>query len=159
MAVKNIVVSVAGAAESLVTAKYAIYLAKLLNAKLTAIYVVDEKSLEDLLKSRIFVEVEAQDYERDLEDQGSRFLERVRRLAENKAIDFDASLLRGVVHDEVVNKTREIQADLLVMGELKEVLSRKEIFYDEGERIFRESPCPVVVVKDFQKVEALYKEL
>ena len=159
MAVRNIVVSVAGAGASLVTAKYAIYLASLLSAKLTAIYVVDEKALQDLLKSRIFVEVEAQGYERDLVNQGKRFLERLRKMAEGKGVAFDGVLLRGVVHDEVVNKAVELEADLLVMGELKEVMSRREVFYDEGERIFRESPCPVVVVKNPEEVEKLYEEL
>jgi nucleotide-binding universal stress UspA family protein len=45
------------------------------------------------------------------------------------------------------------------MGGLKEVFSRRETFYDEAERIFRESHCPVVIVKDHEHVEKLYKEL
>ena len=159
MAIKNIVVSVAGSPASLVTVKYAIYLAKVLQAKLTAIYVVNERLLQELLKSRIFVEVEARDYERDLEEQGRLFLERIKKMAENKCVECACLLLRGTIHDEVVNKTRELEADMLVMGELKELLSRKEIFYDEGERIFREAPCPVVVVKNPTEVERLYKEL
>jgi nucleotide-binding universal stress UspA family protein len=158
MAIRNIAVSVAGGIASLVTAKYAIYLAKQLNARLTVIYVVDEKALNELLKSRIFVEVEAKGYERDLEEQGKRFLERVSKMAESKQVACQGVLLKGVVHDEVVSKAKTIEADLLVMGELKEVVSRKEIFYDEGERIFRESPCPVVVVKDAEKAEELYRE-
>ena len=159
MAIKNIVVSVAGGPASLVTSKYAIYLAKILQARLSAIYVVNEKVLQELLKSRIFVEVEARDYERDLEDQGRVFLERVKKMAENKGVECTCLLLRGTIHDEVVNKTRELEADMLVIGELKELLSRKEIFSDEGERIFREATCPVVVVKNPAEVERLYKEL
>ena len=159
MAAKNIVVSLAGAAASLITAKYAIYLAKILQAKLTAVYVVNEKILQELLKSRIFVEVEARVYERDLEEQGWLFLERVKKMAANKAVECEGVLLRGTVHTEVVNKARELCADILVMGELKEMLSRKEIFYDEGERIFREATCPVMVVKNPVEVERLYKEL
>ncbi|MBD3246578.1 MAG: universal stress protein [Candidatus Omnitrophica bacterium] len=156
MGIKNIVVSVAGGVVSLLTAKYAVYLAQQLDAKLTAVYVVDEKALGDLLKSKIFVEVEAQGYESDLEEQGRRFLERVRRMAEQKGVAFEPVLTRGVVHDEVVETIKQLNADMLVMGELKEAVSRKEIFYDEGERIFRESPCTVVVVKDYEKVEMLY---
>jgi len=159
MAIKNIVVSVAGGGLSLLTAKYAIYLAKIVGAKLTAIYVVDEKSLGDLLKSRVFVEVEAHSYKRELEDQGRSFLDRLKKAAENKGVQCDGALLEGVVHEQVLNKTKEVNADLLVMGELKDVLSRKELFYDEGERIFRESPCPVVVVKNSEEVERLYKEI
>lgn len=156
---KNIVVPVAGGQASFVTAKYAIYLARLLQAKLTAIYVVDEKTLQDLLRTRIFVEAEAREYEMDLEQQGRYFMERVRAMAEAKKVEFERFVLKGVIHEEVINKTRELQADLLVMGDLKEVLSWQEASYSEGERIFRESPCPVVVVKSPQEVERLYKEV
>ena len=48
MALKTIVVSVAGAPDSLVTVKYAIYLAKLLSLKLFAIYVVNDRVLQEL---------------------------------------------------------------------------------------------------------------
>lgn len=157
MAIKTIAVSLSGSAASLVTAKYSIYLAKQLQAKLYAIYVIDEKSLRDLLKTRIFVEIEAREYERDLAQQGSSLLERINKMAQSKSVECESLLLRGVIHTEVVNKTAELNADLLVIGELKEVLSLKEVFYDEGERIFRDSPCPVVVVKNPENVERLYK--
>lgn len=159
MSISNIVVSVAGAEISLVTAKYAIYVAKLLSAKLTGIYVVDEGALNDLLKTHIFVEVEAKSYEKDLEEQGKRFLERLQKMADSKGVEFEGILLKGVIHDEVVNTIQKIGADLLVIGDLKEVISRKEIFYDEGERIFREAPCPVLVTKNPEKINLLYKEL
>lgn len=157
--IKNIIVSLSGSAASLCTAKYAIYLSRQLDAKLYAVYVVDDRSLRELLKTRIFVEIEAVEYERDLKDQGLNLLERVRKLAEIKKVEYEGILLKGVIHEEVVAKAKEIPADLVVIGELKEMVSRREIFYDEGERIFRESPCPVVVVKNPEEVERLYKEL
>jgi len=159
MAIKNIVASVAGGGISLITVKYAISLAKLLSAKLTAMYVVNEKLLAELLKSRILVDVEAQSYEKDLEDQGKRFLERIKSMCDSKGVECECMLLRGNVHEEISKHTQEINADLLVMGELKEVLSRKDTFYDEAERIFREAPCPVAVVKNASLVEKLYNEL
>jgi nucleotide-binding universal stress UspA family protein len=80
-------------------------------------------------------------------------------MAESKGVEMYGMLLRGVVHEEVVTRTRELNADLLVMGDLKEISSRKEIFYNEGERIFREAPCPVVIVKNPEEVEKRYKEI
>ncbi|MDP2923183.1 MAG: universal stress protein [Candidatus Omnitrophota bacterium] len=159
MAIKTIVVSLAGSAASIVTAKYAIYLAKQLQAKLFTLYVVDEKSLHDLLKTRIFVEVEAREYERDLIEQGRSLLERIHKMAQSKSVECESLLLKGVIYAEVVNKVAELNADLLVVGELREVRSLKDAFYDEGERIFRESPCPVVVVKNPENVERLYREV
>jgi nucleotide-binding universal stress UspA family protein len=159
MALRTIVVSIAGSPGSLVTAKYAVILAKLLSMKLVVIYVVNIRVLQELLKSRIFVDVEARVYERDLEQQGKTFLERIQRMAQEKGVQCEGLLLRGVISDEVLNKTQELNADLLVMGELKEITSRAEIFYDEGERIFRRSPCPVIMVKNPAMVDALYKEI
>lgn len=159
MSIKNIAVSIAGGAESLITVKYAIYFAKILNAKLTAIYVVDEYALKELLKSKVFVEIEAQDYEKDLEEQGVRFMQRAKKMAELKGVEFESAILRGVIHEEVVEKVRQLEADILIIGQLKEVFSRREIFYDEGERIFREAPCPIIVVKEPEKVLRLYRDL
>ncbi|MDD4955520.1 MAG: universal stress protein [Candidatus Omnitrophica bacterium] len=157
--IKNIAVSLSGSAASLCTAKYAIYLAKQLNAKLFAVYVIDARSLRELLKTGVFLEVEASEHERDLKDQGSNTLERVKKLAEVKKVEYEGILLKGVVHEEVTNAARNLPADLLVIGELRELASCREIFYDEGERIFRESPCPVVVVKNPEEVDRLYREL
>lgn len=159
MTISNIVVAAGGSAGSLITSKYAICMAKLLQAKLTAIYVVNEKALRDLLHARIFVEVEAQEYERDLREQGTLFLERLKKAAESKGVQCEGLLLNGTIHETVITVTNEIGAELLIMGELKEIVSRTETFYDEGERIFRESPCPVIVVKNPAMVEKLYKEL
>ena len=157
--INTIAVSIAGAEASMVTARYAICLAKLLNAQLVVIYVVDTKALGDLLKSKVFVRLEAIDYERDLEEHGHRYLRRIEKMAEEKGVKAVSILSKGVVHDEVVNISKEKNADLLVIGELKEISSRRDIFYDEGERIFREAYCPVVVVKNKEMVNQLYKEL
>ncbi|MCX5667676.1 MAG: universal stress protein [Candidatus Omnitrophica bacterium] len=159
MAIKNIMVCVAAEGISLITVKYAICLAKIFLAKLSVMYVVNEKLLHELLKSRVLVDVEARSYERDLEEQGRRFLERIRLMSEKKGVACDAAMLKGIVHEEIIKQANALNPDMLVMGELKEVLSLKETFYDEGERIFREAPCPVVVVKNASLVEKLYNEL
>jgi Universal stress protein UspA and related nucleotide-binding proteins len=159
MAIKNIMVCVATEGMSLITVKYAICLAKMFQARLSAMYVVNERLLHELLKSRVLVDIEARSYERDLEDQGGRFLERIRSMSEKKGVACDAAILKGIVHEEIIKQANALSPDMLVMGELKEVLSLKDTFYDEGERIFREAPCPVVVVKNASLVEKLYNEL
>lgn len=160
---KNIVVPLDGGPQAIIVAKYAIYLAKLLQAKMMAIYVINEKAIQDLLKTRIFVEIEAREYEMDLEQQGRFFMQRVKALAEDKKVEFESFILKGEIPTEVANKAKEVRADLLVMGDLKEVLSWKEAFSSEGERIFRESPCPVLIVKNpilsRPEIERLYREL
>lgn len=156
--IKNIVVSIAGGMESFVTAKYAIYLAKILQAKLTAVYVVDEKTLQELLKARVFVEIEADEYKTDLEQEGRYSLDRMRALAQSKNVEFEGVILKGCIHEEVINKAIELKADLLVMGGFKDVLSWKDT-YSEGERIFREYPNSILVVRNTQEAEKLYREV
>jgi len=156
--IKNILVSVSGSLDSLLAAKYAICLAKITQAKLFVVYVINSKILGELLKSRIFVEAEARVYERDLEQQGKMFLERIKKMAEAKAVYCETFLPNGAISEQVIFKANELAADILVIGEMKELISRSAAFYDEGERIFRKSPCPVLMVKNHALVEVLYKE-
>ncbi|MCX7927771.1 MAG: universal stress protein [Candidatus Omnitrophica bacterium] len=157
--IKNILVSVSGSTQALVAAKYAIVLARLLQAKLSVVYVIDTKALAELLRSRIFVEVEARSYEEELQQQGTIMLERIKKMAEAKSVNTEVYLLRGAIHEEVIKKVEDLPADILVLGELKDIISRTETFYDEGERIFRTAPCPVLIVKNPAMVEQLYKEI
>lgn len=160
MAIKNILVSLStDINSSLVTAKYAIYIAKVFQAKLIAVYVVDKKALQELVKTRIFLDVEAMEYEREIENQGKIFLDRFKNMAESKEVSFEGVEVKGVVHTEVVNKIREVNAELLIMGELKEAISIKDTFYNEGALIFYEAPCPVLVVKNREYVERLYQSI
>jgi nucleotide-binding universal stress UspA family protein len=87
------------------------------------------------------------------------FLARIKKMADSKAVACETFLLKGSVSEEVINKINELRVDMLVMGEMKEMASRSAFFYDEGERIFRKSPCSVVMVKNHEIVENLYKEI
>ena len=114
----RILVSIGGNERSLLAAQYAVALARLLGAELVAVYVVDTKILAGLLKARIFVRMEEMDYARDLEEDGRRYLNHVRDLAEAKGVTVSTVLEKGEVHTIVTAKARETGADLLVMGEL-----------------------------------------
>ncbi len=158
MPIQHVMVAVGAFSNSLIPAKYAIVLAKQLGARLTAVHVVDRKVLQDLLRTRVFVEVEAKQYERDLEEQGARFMERLGKMAQEKGVPFEPVVVYGEISSEVARKADELKADVLVMGELKEIFSMTDVFYDEGERLFRRVPCSVLVVKDAERVEALYRQ-
>jgi nucleotide-binding universal stress UspA family protein len=131
MSINNIMVCVAAEGISLITVKYALALAKIFNAKLSAMYVVNERLLHELLKSKVLVDVEARSYEKDLEEQGRRFLERIKLAAEKKGVACDAAILKGIVHEEIIKQANALNPDMLVMGELKEVLTLKETMMKE----------------------------
>lgn len=145
---RRILLYLNGSEESFLALRYALSLAELTGGELLGVYVVDEKTLAELTKAKVFVEKEEQEYEQDLINDGKKFLRFLEKQAAKRNIKVSTYLLRGIVHEEVVKKAQELGADLLVMGELEEALSRKDSFYDEEERIFREAPCPVLVVKE-----------
>jgi nucleotide-binding universal stress UspA family protein len=159
MAIEHVMVAVGAFSNSMTTAKYAIVLAKQLGARLTAVHVVNQKVLTDLLHSRVFVESEACQYARDMEEQGRVFMERISKEAGAKGVALETVITRGEISAEVARKAQELGADILVIGELKAVFSTSDVFYDEGERLFRKVSCPVLVVKDPGRVETLYKGL
>ncbi|HMA75949.1 MAG TPA: universal stress protein [Candidatus Krumholzibacteriaceae bacterium] len=155
----NILLYIDGSESSVLAARMAITMAKVYGSNLRVIYVVNENLLNELLKAKVFVEVEKMDYERDIEDDGKRYLNYVKKLAEGKGVDLDTVLRKGVVYEEVSKEVREYEADIVIQGELGEVQSLKDSFYEEGERILRRVSCPVMVVRGEDKIEAIFGNL
>jgi nucleotide-binding universal stress UspA family protein len=153
---EKIVLYVESSESALDAARYAVVLAKAYGAGLHAVYVVDEKTLEDLLSAKVFVEEEEVDLERDLEEDGRRYLKAVERLASDKGVEISTELLKGVVHREIVDKATHVGAGLIIIGEIEEQTSRRDSFLDEGELILRMARCPVLTVKG-DLVRALYE--
>lgn len=157
--VKNILLYVDGTEECITAAQYAIALAKATDAKLQALYVVNISLLQELVKAKIFIKIEELDYEQDLEHDGKRYLNYIGEIAKNKGLEIETELVKGVVNKEVVKKAEAIDADLLVMGELSPMLSRTDTYHDEAELVFRKVKCPVLVVKDPDRVEKMFSAI
>lgn len=156
---EKILVAVSGTEASIVAAQYAICLAKTLRSELIAIYVVDVGTLEDLLTARIFVQSESLEYERDLEEDGRRYLNYVSKLGTDKGVTIRTEMARGHVHTEVLSAARDNLVNLIVLGEITPMLSRLETQRGQSERILYDAPCPVLVVKDEEAVEEMYESL
>jgi nucleotide-binding universal stress UspA family protein len=137
-------------------ARYAVAVAKVYGAHLHAVYVIDEKTLEELLSAKVFVEEEEVDLERDLEEDGRRYLSAVERLAGEKEVDLTTELAKGTVHRVVIDKATQLGATLIIIGEIEEPMSRRDAFYDEGEMILRLAKCPVLTVKGGELVKSIY---
>ncbi len=156
---KKILVYIDGTEQSITAAQYAICLASFYQADLTALYVINTRAMEDLLKARIFLKDEQEEYEHDMEADAERYLNYVNELAVKKGISLVPKSSRGSVHKEVTDLVKEEDIDLLVIGELSRIRSRRDEFYDEAERAMRTVPCSVLVVKDEDKVWNMYESL
>ena len=156
---KKLLVYVDGTEESVTAAQYAICLASFFNAELTALYVVNTRAVEDLLKARIFLKDEQIEYEHDMEADAERYLNYVNELALKKGVSVIKSSRQGSVHKEIIGLIKEEDIDLLVIGELARIRSRRDEFFDETERAMRSAPCSVLIVKDEDKVWEMYESL
>ena len=155
----TILLYIDGSESAITAAQLAIAMAKEYGSSLKVIYVVNENLLGELLKAKVFVQMEKMDYERDLEEDGKRYLNYIVKLADRKGLQIDTVLRKGVVHEEVAEEAEECGADLLVQGELGEVLSLRDSFYEEGERILRKVKCPVLVVRGRDRIERMFDDL
>lgn len=155
--VERVLVLVDGSEESLTASEYAVLLAKRVDARLYACYVINTRALEDLVRSRIFLETEEREYSHDLEADADRYLNHVSRSAESKGVAVTCIKRSGNVHQELVKVIDEEEIDLLVMGELARVRSRRDEFYDESERSMRSARCSVLIVKDPERVDDLFE--
>ena len=156
---KKIMVYIDGTEQSVLAAQYAICLASFSGAELIANYVINTRAVEDLLKARIFLKDEQVEYERDMEADAERYLNYVNEMAIKKGVSLTKKRSKGSVHQEIVNAVTEEQVDLLVIGELSRIRSRRDEFYDESERAMRTVPCSVVIVKDEERVWEMYEAL
>lgn len=157
--ISKILVYIDGTESSITAAQYAVVLSRATGAKLSALYVVNTRALEDLLKARIFIKAEEEEYKRDLEADAGRYLNHVQSLARKKGLAVEAVSVSGAVQKEIKKYVQENQIDLLVIGELSHVRSRRDEFYNEAERAMRSVSCSVLIVKDEDRVWELYDTL
>ena len=157
--IKKMLVYIDGTEQSITAAQYALCLSKFTGAQLTAFYVINTKALDELLKSRIFLKEEQLEYERDLEEDATRYLNHVKELARSKGIALEMKSVTGNPNQELVKLVREEGFDLLVIGELSRIRSRRDEFFDETERAMRAVACSVLIVKNDDLVWELFESL
>ncbi len=157
--IKKIMVYIDGTEESITAAQYAICLASFSGAELIAHYVINTRAMDDLLKARIFLRDEQVEYEHDMEADAERYLNYVNELAVAKGVTITKKLSSGSVNREISDSVKDMQIDLLVIGELSRIRSRRDEFYDESERAMRSVSCSVLIVKDPDRVWEMYESL
>ena len=145
---RNILVYLDGSEGSMTAAMYAILLASASKASLHAVYVVNTKALGDLVRSRIFVDQEKAEFLSDLKKDAGRHIRHTERLAASKDVAITTASLEGSPHKEIVSYIKENDIDLLVLGSVNAICSRRDELTSENDRMLRTSPCPVLVVRD-----------
>ena len=157
--ITKILIYVDGTEESITAAEYGVCLAQSTGAALYALYVVNTRALQDLLRARIFIESEEQEYAHDLEEDAQRYLNHVFQLAAEKGVPLERRKASGSINGEIKKSVRELEIDLLIVGELSRLQSRRDEFYNEVERAIRSVDCSVLIAKNEDRIRSLYEAL
>lgn len=156
---QKIVVAVNGSESSVCAAMYGIMMAKTLNCKMKAVYVIDTATLKQLEMLRFLHAAERNRYEERLGSDGQRNLDYISNLAKGKGIKIETELKKGAVWSELVRVSDEFESDLILLGGQisGNVLKRDKISAANSE-IIGSSPKNVLVVKD-SGIESRFKLL
>jgi len=140
--IKKILIPTDGSDCSLRAATVGISFAKLFNAEIYAIYVVDTIILEELTRA-----IATKDVEKELKEKGERYLDYVVESAEKEGIKAEAILAKGEPHDQIVFFAKNKGIDLIVMGSYGRRGTKRILIGSVTSRVIEYAPCPVLVVK------------
>lgn len=157
--IKKILVYIDGSEHSITAAQYAICLARDVRAELYALYVVNTRALADLVKAHIFHAQEEEEYQRDLKEDAVKYLNHIKALASSKGVTIVTINASGTVHQEIKARIEEHGIDLLVIGEVSKIRSRRDEFFNETERAMRNVGCSVLIVKDEDRVYNMFQNM
>ncbi len=157
--IEKLVVYVDGSEESVAAVQYGIMLAKDSGAEVHAVYVVNTRAISELVKSRIFLDIEQAEYTQDMEQDADRYLNMARRMGDLKEVSVHTQKLTGSVYSELRSYIKDHDIDLLLVGGISTIRSRRDEMYSESERAVRSAPCSVLIVKDEDRCDDLFEEM
>ena len=128
-------------------ARRAIELARTLQAKIFATGVVDTQTLGQLLKGKILVQDEMEDFEAELAESAKRYLKMVDGMAKEAGVDLEPVLLKGGWHQGILYQQRECKAGLVILGGFTSSMTKRDLVAKAKQLIVDEVPCPVMIVK------------
>jgi len=154
--ITNILTAVTGTDASILAAKYAIVMAKQYHSKLTIVYVIDTATIRQLTLSKIFIQEEAAEYERNLEKNGERYLAFVEELAHAKGVKIEKVTRKGAIFTEVLHVADEKKADLILLGGWEKDTKTRDIIGHSHREIMANAKCSVMLVKE-PDIDQIYK--
>jgi nucleotide-binding universal stress UspA family protein len=140
--VKKILISIDGSDYSMRAAEYGVSVAKLLNAEITVVYVIDLVALDQIAR-----ESEKEDVENELKQDGERYLKYVQGVAQKEGVKASLLLAKGRPYEQIVHLARGLKMELIVMGTYGRRGAERILLGSVAERVIEYATCPVLVVK------------
>lgn len=145
--VTNILVLVDGTESSFHAADYAIELARMLGARITAMAVVDTDTLRQLLNVHILVDSEMAELQSELQQSARNHLDEVCQRAMSKRVKVEEVLRSGNSEVVVPKELAERGVDLLAMGAFSSARVKHDLLARQRQQILDRTMCPILVVK------------
>jgi len=143
---KNILIPTDGSEYTRAAISKGLELAKLMEAEVTALYVVDQTSFINFPMDSTVVSVYSL-----LEKEGKDAVEYVKSEGEKMGVKVVTSIVEGAPARKIVDASST--HDLVVMGTLGRAGFSKLLLGSVAERVIRFAKCPVLVVKPEGEVE------
>jgi nucleotide-binding universal stress UspA family protein len=140
--IKKILIPTDGSDYGMRAAEYGISIAKMLDAQIMVVYVID-----DVVLDQISTVTERGDAEQELKQDGQRHINYVIGLAKKEGVKAASLLAKGRPFDQIVHLAKEQNMDLIVMGTYGLKGAERILIGSVAERVIEYSPCPVLVVK------------
>jgi nucleotide-binding universal stress UspA family protein len=140
--IQKILIPTDGSDHSNRAAEYGIGIAKVHDAQIIVVYVVDEIVIEQFSNS-----TERKAIETDLRKDGERFTNYTLRLADKTDVKATSMLVKGRPYEQIVDIAKRLDIDLIVMGTYGRRGSERILLGSVAERVIEYSPCPVLVIK------------
>lgn len=145
--IQKILVLVDGTEASARAAEYAIELARVTPAELTAVSVVDTDTLRRLMTAHILVAQEMDEFEREMAANQQKQIDYVVQMARKARVPIETTLTKGVCHSAVLAEQKARRSDLIVIGAFRASLTKTDLVARERQLILDEAPCPVLAVR------------
>jgi nucleotide-binding universal stress UspA family protein len=140
--IKKILIPTDGSDYSLRAAEYGISVAKILGAQVMVVYVIDTVVLDQIAKVN-----ERENVERELKQDGEKYIHYVLGLAEKQGVKAASLLAKGRPFEQVVHLAKGLGMDLIVMGTYGRRGAERILIGSVAERVIEYASCPVLVVK------------
>lgn len=142
---QRIMVATDGSDTSKSAARFAIDLAKLSGAKMTAIFVADIARLNQITGYFLLPGIR-EGMRRGMIEAGEDALRQVQALAEDLGVNCDRMIVEGSPSDELLRVSLEENVDLLVMGSVGKGGLNRFLLGSVAEKVVEHTRVPVLIV-------------
>lgn len=122
---------------------YALMLAKQFNANLVILHVINEPVD---LRGFYVPHISFEQLEQEIEAGANNMMEKFCREKVTDFTNYSSILVTGIPCDEIVSKSKEVDASLIVVGTHGRTGLDHIIFGSTAERVVRNASCPVLTV-------------